>query len=94
MKLRKETERRVVLFVGMTKNINSKNSSLNIIQPGFTDTNLNPVYNAYAGIFNASGAFGFINRSDQDAADIYLLESSAAPYITDIILEIDQTIGN
>lgn len=85
-------EREVVLFVGTEAILNSKHTTINIIQPGFIDTDLNPVYNAYAGVFNAKGAFGFNDRPEQDAAELDFLEGSAAPYITDIILNIDRSM--
>ena len=46
--------RREVLFVGAGHHTH-------IIQPGFTENHLNPVYNAYAGVFKAHGAFGLTN---------------------------------
>lgn len=63
--------------------------TVNIIQPGFIDTEMNPADGPAASTFLSTTAMGRYGRPEEIAAGVVFLASPQASYITGAVLKID-----
>lgn len=62
---------------------------MNILQPGFVDTETNPADGPAADIFLPTTALGRYGRPEEIAAGAVFLASPQASYVTGAVLRID-----
>ena len=74
---------------GVARDLASRNITVNVVQPGAIDTDMNPADGAFAPALNATIAMGRYGKPEEIAAGVAFLASPAASYITGTVLNID-----
>ncbi|OBJ06928.1 SDR family NAD(P)-dependent oxidoreductase [Mycobacterium sp. 1465703.0] len=74
---------------GAARDLAHRGITVNIIQPGFIDTEMNPADGPAASTFLSTTAMGRYGRPDEIAAGVVFLASPQASYITGAVLRID-----
>jgi 3-oxoacyl-[acyl-carrier protein] reductase len=74
---------------GWARDLGRKGITVNAVQPGPIDTDMNPDSGDFAGIQKAGTALGRYGRPEEVAAAIVFLASPAASYITGTTLDVD-----
>ncbi|WP_344855776.1 SDR family oxidoreductase [Amycolatopsis ultiminotia] len=70
-----------------------RDSTVNVIQPGFIDTEGNPADSPAAPMFLPTTAMGRYGRPEEIAAGVVFLASPLASYVTSAVLRIDGGYG-
>ena len=73
----------------MARDLAKRNITVDVVQPGAVDTDMNPADGAFADALNAVTALGRYGRPEEMAAGVAFLASPAASYITGSVLTID-----
>ena len=74
---------------GAARDLASKNITVNVVQPGAVDTDMNPANSDFAPALNSTTALGRYGRPEEIAAAIAFLASPGASYITGTTLDVD-----
>jgi NAD(P)-dependent dehydrogenase (short-subunit alcohol dehydrogenase family) len=74
---------------GAARDLGPRNITVNVVQPGSVDTDMNPVDNDSTPELIAATALGRYGRPEEIAAGIMFLASPAASYVTGTVLNID-----
>ena len=74
---------------GAARDLARRNITVNVVQPGAVDTDMNPANSDFAPALNATTALGRYGRPEEIAAAIAFLASPAASYITGTTLDVD-----
>lgn len=74
---------------GWARDLGSKNITVNLVQPGPIDTDMNPDNTAFANEIKKSVALGRYGRPEEIASAVAFLASPDASYITGAILTVD-----
>jgi len=78
---------------GAARDLAARNITINVVQRGFVETDMNTTNGAYASAFKATTAFGRYARPEEIAAAIVFLASPEASYITGTVLNVDGGYG-
>jgi 3-oxoacyl-[acyl-carrier protein] reductase len=78
---------------GWARDLGPRGITVNTVQAGAIDTDMNPATSAHAPAWNATVALGRYGRPEEVAAGIVFLASPAASYITGTVLTIDGGYG-
>ena len=82
-----------IAIVGYTKgaarDLAPRKITVNVVQPGAVDTDMNPASSDFATVLNVATALGRYGRSEEIAAAIAFLASPGASYITGTTLDVD-----
>lgn len=74
---------------GWARDFGPKGITVNTVQPGPIDTDMNPADSDFAASFTASSPLGRYGRPEEVAAAVLFLASSEASYITGATLDVD-----
>lgn len=78
---------------GAARDLGQRNITVNMVHPGFTDTDMNPADSPYAPVFIGTTSLNRYGRPEEIAAGIVFLASPAASYVTGTVLAIDGGYG-
>ena len=78
---------------GAARDLAARSITINVVQPGFVDTDMNPADGQYASAFKATTALGRYAQPEEIAAAIVFLASPDASYITGTVLNVDGGYG-
>lgn len=74
---------------GAARDLAHRGVTVNVVQVGFTDTEMNPADSAVAPMFLSTTAIGRYARPEEIAAGVVFLASPEASYVTGTVLNID-----
>jgi NAD(P)-dependent dehydrogenase (short-subunit alcohol dehydrogenase family) len=74
---------------GAARDLAPRKITVNVVQPGAVDTDMNPASSDFATVLNAATALGRYGRPEEIAAAIAFLASPGASYITGTTLDVD-----
>jgi NAD(P)-dependent dehydrogenase (short-subunit alcohol dehydrogenase family) len=74
---------------GAARDLGAKKITVNVVQPGPVDTDMNPADGDFAAVLNPTTALGRYGQPEEVAAGIVFLASPAASYVTGTVLNID-----
>ncbi|MCC6822763.1 MAG: SDR family oxidoreductase [Verrucomicrobia subdivision 3 bacterium] len=74
---------------GAARDLAPRKITVNVVQPGAVDTDMNPATGDLAAVLNAATALGRYGRPEEIAAAIAFLASPGASYITGTTLDVD-----
>lgn len=74
---------------GWARDLGPKGITVNTVQPGPIDTDMNPADGAFASVLNGMTALGRYGKPEEVAAAVAFLTSSEAPYITGTTIDVD-----
>ena len=72
-----------------TNRLGPRDITANLVQPGSTDTDMNPAQGEYAGFQRALSPLGRYGEPEDVAAAVAFLASPAARHVTGAILNVD-----
>ncbi|GHO91136.1 oxidoreductase [Reticulibacter mediterranei] len=78
---------------GAARDLGPRNITVNVLQAGAIDTDMNPATSDFAPTATAGVALGRYGRPEEIAAGIIFLASPAASYITGTVLNVDGGYG-
>jgi 3-oxoacyl-[acyl-carrier protein] reductase len=78
---------------GWARDLGSRNITVNNVQPGLTDTDMNPSDSDFAAVAVTGTALGRYGKPEEIAAAVNFLASPEASYITGIALTVDGGIN-
>jgi NAD(P)-dependent dehydrogenase (short-subunit alcohol dehydrogenase family) len=88
------TKAAVVAYTrGWARDLGPKGITVNVVQAGAIDTDMNPAVGDWADMLTARTALGRYGRPEEIAAAIIFLASPAASYITGTVLDVDGGYG-
>jgi 3-oxoacyl-[acyl-carrier protein] reductase len=74
---------------GWARDLGARDITVNVVQPGAIDTEMNPQDGAFAGVLKGMAALGRYGRPDDIAAAVAFLAGPDAGYITGATLNVD-----
>ena len=74
---------------GLARELGSRDVTVNIVQPGSTDTDMNPAVGEYADFQRSFSPLGRFGQPEDVAAAVAFLASPAARHITGAVLNVD-----
>jgi 3-oxoacyl-[acyl-carrier protein] reductase len=74
---------------GWARDLGPKNITVNLVQPGVIDTDMNPDYTDFAEMMKKGVALGRYGRPEEIASAVAFLASEDASYITVATLTVD-----
>jgi len=74
---------------GLAQELGPRNITANLVQPGSTDTDMNPAEGEYADFQRSLSPLGRYGKSEDVAAAVVFLASPAARHVTGAILNVD-----
>ncbi|MEO3824045.1 SDR family oxidoreductase [Actinomadura sp. B10D3] len=74
---------------GAARDLAHRGITVNVVQPGFVDTEGNPADGPAASMFLPTAAMGRYGRPEEIAAGVVFLASPQASYVTGAVLRID-----
>jgi NAD(P)-dependent dehydrogenase (short-subunit alcohol dehydrogenase family) len=78
---------------GAARDLAARGITINVLQPGFVNTDMNPENSDFAPVFKATTALGRYAQPEEIAAAVVFLVSPQASYITGTVLNVDGGYG-